>query len=417
MSGNNLLIMLGVLAAIPIVISLLKILVKIKKRIGILKKNAAKYNLEFRPRRKFRPCLVEGKLSDFDVRIYFKKLDRSVLAMASLVVEFDLNVSLPFEMYIMAGWAYNVPNLVDGLVQLYTGDSEFDSKVVLTSTDKRNAICRLHPKIRAIIYREIEHHKLARMKYSYGIIQFHYYDWNTFCNNDLEAAISRFSPLVEFMKRDGDRIELLRQNYLAEEKESARAVYLGMLVWLGWKPGPKHPILIEALKSSHFQLRMAAIVLLEKAGIPEIEKWFHTLSGTAQAEMLAYGAKKGWKELTDFFSGQYDNLRSKKALMAWLDYFLYAADSSVEPVFLDLIGNNKAAGFDYQEKVIKILGKCGSLIAVTALHNAKEDWNARLIDQEIARIQSRIGVGDSGWLSVNRPDEEEGTLALEDKER
>jgi hypothetical protein len=393
--------------------------VLIKNRKRRLALAAEKYRLECKRQDRTQPFRICGSLDNYEITVFYDKVLNSISLEPAVVLEVKHNSEFDFSLYVSARWAFRYTDTDSSPRYLKSGDDMLDSKVYITSNDISSASCLLHPKVRGILADEIAQHKLARFRCDSGIIQFHYLGWNDFSGDSFGQTFSRLKPLLELLSRKGSRIDLLKENYVAEERDEAKLVFFKALFRLNWNPGKtakRDPIIKDALHSGNSEFQFRAIQLMGHEGKAELIKRFPGAHGFIQCEMLEYAVRRQWKDLRIFFSGQFTSLKTAKAIEAWLDYFSVAADTSFEKIFHTILDSGKIPENVEKNKIVYVLGKCGTYPSIGRLHAMKDHVNPRIVDQAIAGIQNRIGVGDAGWLSVQKAEKTEGMLALEDKD-
>ena len=111
------------------------------------------------------------------------------------------------------------------------------------------------------------------------------------------------------------------------------------------------------------------------------------------------------------FSGRDKNHIKIAILQAFESFGVYTLSSYL----IELLNNNDG---EVRLSVIRALGACGDVNAVEPLYKMAEDsinpFLSNAIQKSIAKIQSRIGGAEKGWLTVDSLSEKDGGLSISD---
>lgn len=122
-----------------------------------------------------------------------------------------------------------------------------------------------------------------------------------------------------------------------------------------------------------------------------------------------------FKESADLLKELFKNHNHKTIRVEILKAFKNFSDEKISPFLVSLLESDD----DYIiEEAVGALGTCGDIYAVEKLlHLAEHSINPffrSMINDSIARIQSRLGDVEKGWLSVSEVRKNEGDLSLAD---
>ena len=97
---------------------------------------------------------------------------------------------------------------------------------------------------------------------------------------------------------------------------------------------------------------------------------------------------------------------------ALFGYYAAIAVPEAEKFLQEQLYDVVSASETYWRSCIRALAKCGTYESINVLNEFSNRRLKREKDQAIAEIQSRIGAGDSGWLSVGKLEPEAGDLSV-----
>ncbi len=305
-------------------------------------------------------------------------------------------------------------------------DSGFDDALLITGSSTAGIRAALSPEARKHIKDFLVHPDFLRLDIVRKISPSGAFRVNLQYRKNLESHelmrwLGKIMDFIDLIARKGTAEDMLRQNYLAEKFVGPKIKYLESLSIVCTKLKLKDDIISDAMASKHPELMFTAVKAVGEEAYRLIPDIFTSADDILKTRIIRYAGQKRIKSLIPFFSKELQNFGSISSRMEILSFFSAAgADSAAEEQmhrFLSAVYEDDIDTYkEFYYTFVRILGKCGTCKSIAFLNSIRKKFPERLINQAIACIQERIGVGDAGWLSIDQADGGEGELSLEDKD-
>lgn len=393
----------------------------------ILKRISSDYGLKFSKGNVIRPVRLKGENSNSRLYISLKSffngkfLNKNTLSFSCRFC----NDNIKAFSIVMETTLSRFHKKISGN-DLLTGDPVFDDLVYLKADSGFTAFAYLGYESRRIIidlikdsYRQLFSIYDGELRAVFGVSRRNGYD-------DVVCQLDRINRLAELFcrtpvltdtekkKRNREKTEefLLRENYKTEPYIPVKINQLNMIYSRNKRVKANDEIAKDALGSDHVRLKYLGAKILGKKGYRYMPEIFSQSSDKLKKEILEYLIKAETDCFLDYF------LTAGSCLNYGVREFVYryikmTADPSAEDFLISELEQDEFSSGPAARACIEALGVCGSLKAVAVLDKRR---HYREVGQAIARIQERVETGDSGWLTLEKPDEEEGSLSLEDKD-
>ena len=297
---------------------------------------------------------------------------------------------------------------------LATGDLLFDQVAWVNSSSTSYALAYLNRELRSIVANLIQGSN----------IDFSADKSSVRCRNgannfktvrQLETVCDDIVNVSALLSREEAPATLMRRNFADESEAAVKIALLEALHHSERDLEMEDPTIQESLKSSDMGLRFTAVRLLGSKGYSLIPKLFPDCWDDYQVQILGYVTEHQVTELLPFFLEVAQRATYPRVKRALVRYFDVTSYEKAEPFLRTELESNEPRTTEYTNALIRALGCCGTYASIEILDKRKTPENARRIDYSIAQIQHRIGAGDGGWLSMQKPEEEEGWISLPTK--
>jgi hypothetical protein len=311
--------------------------------------------------------------------------------------------------------------LVDKISQqdIKTGDLDFDERLNVGGHDSAGIVSLLNAKARATIMSLLAWH-VEKLTISEDKIIFLIPLHSV--GRDGKVLKERIGNLVELctaLSTEKDIKKGLIDNALSDPDRKVRANNLNLLLQNYPVDSEVKEALRKIIKDRDINIQITAARYLgeEGAGVLKmiIEKEPDNYKSKA---IIALAHSQGVKSLPDLIS-VYNLLHSyntgSNVKQAFASAFEYIGDNRAQDLLLDMLHSDDNS---IRKAAVKALGTCGDKKAVVMLYHLRKAsrLNASLkvlFRASIARIQSRLGYTEKGWLSLSIETEEAGALSLE----
>ncbi len=394
----------------------------------ILKRISGKYGLKFRKGNVIRPVKLKGE--DSNSRLY---ICLESFFIGKFLNKNTLSISCRFCNENIKAFSIVMETALSRIHKKFSGndvqimDPVFDDLVYLKSSSELTAFAYLDYEARQIIidligesYRQSFSIYDGELRAVFGVSHNTGYD-------DVVRKLERINRLGELFSRQPAEMNagskkpgkekteeyLLRENYKTEAYVSAKIKLLSLIGSRNKRLKPDDEIILDALKSDHSRLKFTGAYVLGKKGYRYIPEIFSQASNKLKKEILEYLIKAETNHFLRYFLTAARYLESGVKQQVYR-YIKMTADPAAEDFLISELEQDEFSRGSAAKACIEALGVCGSLKAIAVLDKRR---HYREADQAIARIQERVETGDSGWLTLEKPEEEDGRLSVEGKEQ
>lgn len=162
------------------------------------------------------------------------------------------------------------------------------------------------------------------------------------------------------------------------------------------------------------RIKRISVCILNK-GYDYIRNIFTDSDSGLKADIISRLADKKADQFSNFFDRTRDNFNVEVRQKLAEFYGKIKTESAADWLEAELKSENRYPA-EYRRELIGALGGCGNYKSISVLNGERKTRYSREIDKAIAEIQERIGAGDSGWLTLEKPEDEAGRLSIDKAE-
>ncbi len=383
-----------------------------KKWLGIFQKLARRHNLSLVRETVQLYLGVTGSLKGFPVSIFRRVFSKGKQSETTIGFAFEFSGFKGHLDVTPENFSRRIGRLM-GKTDFQLKDKRFDGAAWVTGGHLHAVRALLHPEARKIIRHLID----SAFDKMFSLHNRHLETYQLASNYDsaeeVEEEIRIILRLGHLLTRKATIEEMLRENYLAETEEDGKTAYLESLSAVSGELKEEDAVIKSALGSSNPRLVWEAVKAIGTAGRKRIPDLFQAADAAMAVEILDYLKRKKLRGMAPYFISVCGEIRDW-SLRAEVVTFLASTGTKASEKYLqkELTAGNRYP-VDYLKECIKALGACGTRESIAFLHSVREGMPRRDIDAAIASIQSRLGTGESGWLSIQETKTEDGALSLD----
>lgn len=357
----------------------------------------------------------ESSGSEYYTEIYWEKLYMGNTRLKTIAIELkldgkhDRNFVIEYEKLIVHTDSGDEKKRAD----IQMNDYSFDDAALLTGTSTAKVRALLHPEVRRRITEFLRNDSVRYVEYKADRLKINMLYMSNLTPEYLASFYHYLFPFVKLLSREGTTEELLRRNYLAEKYQSVKIKYLESLRPVGGKLSEDDEVIRDALGSGNPRLMLEAVINAGVSTHKYIPEIFRKAAETMRIRVLDFLLRCHSTSEMDYFLDKHSWMETIDGKLKMLEYYISIAGEKSADSVRAMIENHDSRNDDYHRRCIRALGSCGNYGSIYFLKKQKNIFNARAVDQAIAEIQSRIGTGDEGWLSIDKTENDEGKLSLE----
>jgi len=158
-------------------------------------------------------------------------------------------------------------------------------------------------------------------------------------------------------------------------------------------------------------LIFTAAKCLGDKGYEYIKPIYKSSDPELKEDIIVYLTKRKAAEFSSFFDDMRLSL-DENAKIKLAEYYGSVGARNAADFMQDELMQTKYHQKEYRYALVRTLAVCGNYNTIAVLNKCRNGMS-READRAIAVIQMRIGAGDSGWLSVQKTEEDDGFLNME----
>ena len=385
-----------------------------KKINDIFHRTARKLNMDFSQEGRFKP-VVSGHIGNIGVSIFRKQFSAGKTSVDTVGYKFSLRGPYAGAIDLKAEGILSTLEKKLGSTDIEVGSPWFDKVALVHGNNVHRVKALLHPRVRAIIVEMMKKSYSRKFTISYGVLETYQIIKNSLSVDTISHELKKLIRCAELLSREGSEADLLRDNYSAESDENVKITYIESLGAVSAGLSAEDPVIKDALSSRSNRMIFAAAKCIMEEGYDYIKNIFPGTDSSLQADILEWLCFRKAGEFVGFFDRYRDNLDTEVCRRLAEFYGIMNAENASGWLESELKSENKHPA-EYRMELIRALGSCGSYGSIAVLNSVKSSKFSRAVDQAIAEIQERIGAGDSGWLSMQKTEGDEGALSIEKKD-
>ncbi len=360
-------------------------------------------------------CEVKGMVDGFSMRVYrhtfFERENQAVTICFSFVFNgFKGQLKVVPENFPL------LESRLMGKTDLELKDDRFDSAAWVTGRNVHSVRALLNHETRDALRRLIGSCYQNMFSLQSGKLEMYQLAYTYRTAEDIAAEIRKIIRLGQLLTRGRSEVKMLRENYLDEPDTDCRAIYLESLAAVSGELPEDDEIAQDALRSPNPRLVFQAIKAMGSAGEKHMPLLFETADAPLAAKILEYVNVNKTQGAAQRAISLCEKVRDLSVRSVVVQFLASIKDQASRKFLQSELAAEKHYPEDYLKACIKALGACGTRESIAFLHSVREGMPRRDIDAAIASIQSRLGTGESGWLSIQEAKAEDGALSLDEEE-